>query len=176
MITPSTTTNPAIVSSTRRTSADKHLIFSLGKEEFGIQVLAIKEIIGMQEITPVPKMPKHIRGVINLRGQVIPVIDLSLKFSLVPQEYTYRTCVIVVRCQGVSGDRLIGAIADGVSEVLTISADDIEASPDFGSGNPIPYVLGMAKVNGKVKLLLDIHEVFRTDAVIRSEAVIKIAA
>jgi purine-binding chemotaxis protein CheW len=156
-----------IASPQRRSSADKHLIFSLGSEEFGIQVLAIKEIIGLQEITAVPKMPKHIRGVINLRGQVIPVIDLSLKFSLVPNEYTYRTCIIVVRSQGPSGDRLIGAIADGVSEVLTIAEQDIEASPDFGSGDPIPYLLGMAKVNGKVKLLLDIHEVFRTDSVVK---------
>jgi purine-binding chemotaxis protein CheW len=156
--------------STRRSSANKHLIFSLGTEEFGIQVLSIKEIIGMQEITSVPKMPKHIKGVINLRGQVIPVIDLSLKFSLLAQEYTYRTCIIVVRSEGSNGDRLIGAIADGVSEVLTIAEEDIEASPDFGSGNPIPYVLGMAKVNGKVKLLLDIHEVFRTDAVIKVAA------
>lgn len=151
----------------RRTGVDKHLIFSLGTEEFGIQVLAIKEIIGMQEITPVPKMPKHIRGVINLRGQVIPVVDLSLKFSLPPQEYTYRTCIIVVRSRGASGDRLIGAIADGVSEVLNIADEDIEASPDFGSGETIPYLLGMAKVHGKVKLLLDIHEVFRTDAAVK---------
>ena len=153
----------------RRGSVDKHLIFSLGSEEFGIQVLAIKEIIGMQEITVVPKMPRHIKGVINLRGQVIPVIDLSLKFSLVPQEYTYRTCIIVVRCRTMNGDRLIGAIADGVSEVLTIPEEDIESSPDFGSGDPIPYLLGMAKVHGKVKLLLDIHEVFRTEEVIKIE-------
>jgi purine-binding chemotaxis protein CheW len=151
----------------RRSSANKHLIFSLGSEEFGIQVLAIKEIIGMQEITTVPRMATHVKGVINLRGQVIPVIDLSLKFSLVPNEYTYRTCIIVVRIHSSSGDRLIGAIADGVSEVLTISEEDIEASPDFGSGDPVPYLLGMAKVNGKVKLLLDIHEVFRTDAVVK---------
>src|ERR1019366_3445156 len=133
---------PAVVPSApplRRTSIDKHLIFSLGSEEFGIQVLAIKEIIGMQEITAVPKMPSHIKGVINLRGQVIPVIDLSLKFSLVPHEYTYRTCIIVVRSRGASGDRLIGAIADGVSEVLTIAQEDIEASPDFGGGKPVPY-------------------------------------
>jgi purine-binding chemotaxis protein CheW len=151
----------------RRSSADKHLIFSLGSEEFGIQVLAIKEIIGMQEITAIPKMPRHVKGVINLRGQVIPVIDLSLKFSLVPQEYTYRTCIIVVRSQGASGsDRLMGAIADGVSEVLTIAEEDIESSPDFGGANSVPYLQGMAKVNGKVKMLLDIHQVFQTaDAV-----------
>lgn len=170
MVAQTASTNPASSSPARRTSADKHLIFSLGAEEFGIQVLAIKEIIGIQEITTVPKMPKHIKGVINLRGQVIPVIDLSLKFSLVPQDYTYRTCIIVVRSEGSAGDRLIGAIADGVSEVLTIAEEAIEASPDFGSGSPIPYVLGMAKVNGKVKLLLDIHEVFRTDPAIKVAA------
>jgi purine-binding chemotaxis protein CheW len=157
------------VPSTRRGSTDKHLIFSLGAEEFGIEVLAIKEIIGMQDITPVPTMPLHIKGVINLRGQVIPVIDLSLKFSLKPQPYTYRTCIIVVRSRGASGDRLIGAIADGVSEVLTISEDDIEQCPDFGNGDSLPYLLGMAKIHGKVKLLLDIHEVFRTEAVLKIE-------
>jgi purine-binding chemotaxis protein CheW len=164
---PLPTITPAAPPALRRSSMDKHLIFSLGSEEFGIEVLAIKEIIGMQEITTVPKMPKHIKGVINLRGQVIPVIDLSLKFSLLPQEYTYRTCIIVVRSHSSTGDRLIGAIADGVSEVLTISQEDIEASPDFGDGNPVPYLLGMAKVNGKVKLLLDIHAVFQTDAIVK---------
>lgn len=153
-----------------RTSLDKHLIFALGSEEFGIQVLNIKEIIGMQEITAVPKMPPHVKGVINLRGQVIPVIDLSLKFTLPPQEYTDRTCIIVVRTQTSAGDRLMGAIADGVTEVLNISAQDVESSPDFGSGTPAPYLLGMAKVRGKVKLLLDINEVFSTDALIQLES------
>jgi purine-binding chemotaxis protein CheW len=109
-------------------------------------------------------VPAHIKGVINLRGQVIPVLDLSLKFSLKPQEYTYRTCIIVVRTRSGAGDRLIGTIADGVSEVLTIAAEDIEDTPDFGNGNPTPYLRGIAKVHGKVTLLLDIHEVFRTDA------------
>jgi purine-binding chemotaxis protein CheW len=152
-----------------RSSLDKHLIFALGSEEFGIQVLHIKEIIGMQEITAVPRMPSYIKGVINLRGQVIPVIDLSLKFTLPSQEYTDRTCIIVVRTQAASGDRLMGAIADGVTEVLTISQQDVEESPDFGSGSPAPYLLGMAKVRGKVKLLLDINEIFSTDALIPLE-------
>lgn len=153
-----------------RPSSDRHLIFSLGSEEFGIQVLSIKEIIGMQSITPVPKVPPHVKGVINLRGQVIPVIDLSLKFSLAPQEYTYRTCIIVVRTQTSTGDRLVGAIADGVSEVLTISTSDIEPSPDFGTGEAVPYLTGMAKVHGKVKLLLDIQAVFEQEGTIRHQA------
>lgn len=158
---------PAVPGGRSSSAANRHLVFTLGSEEFGIEVLAIKEIIGMQEITPVPKVPKHIKGVINLRGQVIPVVDLSLKLQLPPQEYTYRTCIIVVWSRTSAGDRLIGAIADGVSEVLTIPADAIEESPDFGTDNPIPYLTGMAKVQGKVKLLLDIHEVFRTDAVVK---------
>lgn len=123
----------------------------------------------MQEITAVPKMPPHVKGVINLRGQVIPVIDLSLKFTLPSQKYTDRTCIIVVRTQTSAGDRLMGAIADGVTEVLTISSQDVEASLDFGGGSQVPYLLGMAKVRGKVKLLLDINVVFSTDALIQLE-------
>ncbi len=146
MVTQSINAETASAKRSRRSSLDKHLIFSLGSEEFGIQVLNIKEIIGMQEITAVPRMPEHVKGVINLRGQVIPVIDLSLKFTLPAREYTHRTCIIVVRTQTPNGDRLIGAIADGVTEVLTIAEEDVEASPDFGSGNPVPYLLGMAKV------------------------------
>jgi len=155
--------HPQVVPAQKK-SADKYLIFSLGSEEFGIQVLDIKEIIGLQDITPVPRMPAYVRGVINLRGQVIPVVDLSLKFSLKPQEHTYRTCIIVVRARGEHGDRLIGAIADGVSDVLSITEDAIEPRPDFGSGSETPYLMGIAKVQGKVKLLLDIHEVFHIES------------
>ena len=154
---------------TRKISSDKHLIFALGLEEFGIQVFHIKEIIGMQEITAIPRMPPHIKGVINLRGQVIPVIDLSLKFAFPHRDYTHQTCIIIVRTQTPSGEHLIGAIADGVTEVLAISNQDIEHSPDFGSGAPVPYLVGMAKVRGKVKLLLDVDQVFRVDALMKLE-------
>ena len=153
----------------QRISSDKHLIFSLGFEEFGIQVFHVKEIIGMQEVTAIPKMPAHVKGVINLRGQVIPVIDLSLKFAFPSREYTHKTCIIIVRNQTPSGERLVGAIADGVTEVLTISANDIEQSPDFGSGAPVPYLLGMAKVRDKVKLILDVDQVFSADALMKLE-------
>jgi purine-binding chemotaxis protein CheW len=149
-----------------RASANKNLIFSLGTEEFGIQVLHVKEIIGMQEITAIPNMPVHVKGVINLRGQVIPVIDLSLKFAFAEREYTDRTCIVVVRSQGAGRERLIGAIADGVTEVLTIAAEDVEHSPDFGNGAPVPYLLGMAKVRGKVKLLIDTAQVFSTESIL----------
>ena len=148
---------------TSSTSADKrggkYLIFSLADEEFGVKVLKIKEIMGMQEITAVPNTAPYVKGVINLRGQVIPVVDLRMKFSLPSCDYTHRTCIIVVTTQGKAGDRLVGAIADGVAEVLTLSTEEIEDTPDFGSGAASPYLLGMAKVKGTVKILLDIDEV-----------------
>ncbi len=137
----------------------KYLIFSLADEEFGVKVLKIKEIMGLQEITAVPNTAPYVKGVINLRGQVIPVVDLRMKFSLPTCAYTHRTCIVVVTTQGKAGDRLVGAIADGVAEVLTLSNEEIEDTPDFGSGAAAPYLLGMAKVKGTVKILLDIDQV-----------------
>lgn len=138
----------------------KHLIFTLGSEEFGIDVLHVKEIMQMQEITPVPQTPEYVRGVINLRGQVIPVVDLSLRFGMPPREAMPNTCIVVLRSSFGRGERLVGALADGVSEVLTIAQSDIEESPDFGEDTPMPYLLGIAKSRGKVKLLLDVEQVF----------------
>jgi purine-binding chemotaxis protein CheW len=137
----------------------KYLIFSLADEEFGVKVLKIKEIMGMQEITAVPNTAAYVKGVINLRGQVIPVVDLRMKFNLPTCDYTHRTCIVVVTTHGRSGDRLVGAIADGVAEVLTLSDEEIEDTPDFGSGATAPYLLGMAKVKGTLKILLDIDQV-----------------
>jgi purine-binding chemotaxis protein CheW len=144
-------------SSARR--GGKYLIFSLAQEEFGVRVLSIKEIMGMQEITAVPNTASYVKGVINLRGQVIPVVDLRMKFSLPASDYTHRTCIIVVATFGNTGDRLVGAIADGVAEVLTLTDEEIEETPDFGSGATTSYLLGMAKVKGTVKILLDIDQV-----------------
>lgn len=137
----------------------KYLTFELGCEEFGIQVMKVREIMGIQEITSVPQTPEYVKGVINLRGKVTPVIDLRRKFSLPEIEYTQRTCIIVVQVSGAAGPMLMGIIVDGVSEVLNITASDIEDTPDFGGGVATPYLLGMAKVKGKVKILLEIDEV-----------------
>jgi len=149
----------ATVSSSADRRGGKYLIFSLADEEFGVKVLKIKEIMGMQEITAVPNTAAYVKGVINLRGQVIPVVDLRMKFNLPTCAYTHRTCIVVVTTHGRSGDRLVGAIADGVAEVLTLSDEEIEDTPDFGSGATAPYLLGMAKVKGTVKILLDIDQV-----------------
>jgi purine-binding chemotaxis protein CheW len=139
--------------------AGKYLIFSLAGEEFGAEVLKIKEIMGMQNITAVPNTASCVKGVINLRGQVIPVLDLRIKFNLPPVEYTQRTCIVVVDTQVAAKSTLMGAIVDGVAEVLTLVPEDIVNTPDFGNGSDSPYLLGMAKVKGKVKILIDIQQV-----------------
>jgi purine-binding chemotaxis protein CheW len=142
--------------------AGKYLTFQLAKEEFGIRVLKVREIMGLQEITAVPQTPAHIKGVINLRGKVVPVIDLRLKFGLDSAEYTQRTCIIVTQVQGDSGPILMGIVVDGVSEVLNLTGQEIEDTPDFGETITGQFLLGMAKVKGRVKILLDIDSVLST--------------
>src|SRR5579859_921909 len=145
----------------------KYLTFLLGREEFAIQVLKVREIIGIQDITAVPQMPAHVKGVINLRGKVIPVVDLRLKFSLPEVGYTKRTCIIVVQVQSAGAALQTGIIVDEVSEVLNLGAAEIEDTPEFGeaSGSGGTYLLGMAKVKGKVKILLDIDRVLSAQEV-----------
>lgn len=140
--------------------AGKYLTFGLGSEEFAIQVLRVREIMGIQEITAVPGTQHYVKGVLNLRGKVIPVVDLRLKFGLRELEYTQRTSIIVAQIESAGGKLLIGIIVDGVSEVLTLLANDIEDTPDFGGGVETPYILGMAKIKGRVKIMLDINMVF----------------
>ena len=139
--------------------AGKYLTFQLGREEFGVHVLKVREIMGLQEITAVPQTPEDIKGVINLRGRVVPVVDLRLKFGLKQAQYTQRTCIIVTQVNGEAGPVLIGIVVDAVSDVLAIAAAEIEDAPDFGEHVAAPYLLGMAKMKGKVKILLDIDRV-----------------
>ena len=128
-------------------------------EEFGTEVLKVREIMGSQDITTIPQVPPYVKGVINLRGKVIPVVDLRLKFAMDAQEYTARTCIIVMRTRQAEEELMIGMIVDGVVEVLNLTASDIEDTPDFGPGVVTPYLTGMAKIKGKVKILLDIDQV-----------------
>jgi purine-binding chemotaxis protein CheW len=153
------TANEASLTAPTDARAGKYLTFQLANEEFGIRVLKVREIMGLQEITAVPQTPMHIKGVINLRGKVVPVIDLRLKFGLDAAEYTQRTCIIVTQVQGESGSVLMGIVVDGVSEVLNLTALEIEDTPDFGEEVTGQFLLGMAKVKGKVKILLDIDKV-----------------
>jgi purine-binding chemotaxis protein CheW len=137
----------------------KYLTFALGREEYGIGILKVKEIIGILPITPVPRTPGYMKGVINLRGKVIPVVDLRLKFGMEAAEQTERTCVIVVEVSQPGGAVLTGIMVDSVSEVLNVKAGDIEEAPDFGAKLETDYILGLAKMNGGVKILLQIDKV-----------------
>ena len=143
----------------------KYLTFSLAGEEYGIGILKVKEIIGMMPITTVPRTPGFVKGVINLRGKVIPVVDLRLKFVMEEIAYTERTCIIVVEIAGQNGSVLIGIVVDSVSEVLNIKGADIEDTPTFGARLDTDYILGMAKMNGGVKILLDIDKVLSDEEV-----------
>jgi len=141
----------------------KYLTFSLAGEEYGIGILKVKEIIGLMAITTVPQTPSYVKGVINLRGKVIPVVDLRLKFGMEPMEYTDRTCIVVVEIRGAERTVLMGIVVDSVSEVLNIKGSEIEDTPNFGSKLNTAFILGMAKANGSVKILLDIDRVFREE-------------
>jgi len=143
----------------------KYLTFTMAEEEYGIGILKIKEIIGMMAVTTVPQTPEFVKGVVNLRGKVIPVVDLRLRFSMEAKEYTERTCIIVVEIKGSSGTIQIGIVVDSVSEVLNIKGEDIEDTPTFGTKLDTDYILGMAKMEGSVKILLDIDRVLREEEI-----------
>jgi purine-binding chemotaxis protein CheW len=142
----------------------KFLTFSLANEEYGIGILKVREIIGMMPIRSVPQTPSFVKGVINLRGKVIPVVDLRLKFTMSEAEYTERTSIIVVDV-AVNPEKFIhiGIVVDYVSEVVNIKGDDIEAAPAFGSRLNTEYILGMAKIGKGVKILLDIDRILAGD-------------
>ena len=143
----------------------KYLTFTLAEEEYGIGILKIKEIIGMMPITSVPQTPEFLKGVFNLRGKVIPVVDLRLRFSMESIDYTERTCIIVVEIEAQSGTVMIGIVVDAVSEVLNIKAEDIVDTPTFGTGLNTDYILGMAKMEGGVKILLDINRILGSEEI-----------
>jgi purine-binding chemotaxis protein CheW len=141
----------------------KYLTFVLAGEEYGIGILKVKEIIGIMPITTVPQTPAYMKGVINLRGKVIPIADLRTKFGIEAIEYTDKTCIIVVEIAAGARKLMIGILVDSVSEVLNIKGGDIEDAPNFGSCLNTSYILGMAKTGGRVKILLDIDRVMGTE-------------
>jgi len=157
--------NPDI-GSVSLTKAGKHLTFKLAEEEYGLEILKVQEIIGMMSVTRVPKMPEFIRGVVNLRGKVIPVLDLRLKFSMESREDTERTCIIVVQLTSSGQDMTMGIIVDEVSEVLDIAADQIEPPPSFGAAIDTDCLLGIGKIEKKVVLMLDIEKVIAGQEVV----------
>jgi purine-binding chemotaxis protein CheW len=133
----------------------KFLTFALSNEEYGIEILKVREIMGLMEITPVPQTPDYMKGVINLRGKVIPIIDLRLKFAMPEVEHTKETCIIVAEV----GTAQVGVIVDNVSEVTDIKGEDIEESPNFGQEIDTNFIMGLGKTKKKIVILLDIERV-----------------
>jgi purine-binding chemotaxis protein CheW len=145
--------------------AGKYLTFFLAGEEYGLEILKVSEIIGMQPITRVPRMPEFVRGVINLRGKVIPITDLRRKFAMTAED-SDDSCIIVVQMLGIQ----TGIVVDRVSEVVAIAEADIEDAPSFGAGIHTEFLLGIGKTGGRVKLLLDIDKVLATSELAALEA------
>ena len=141
--------------------AGKYLTVLIGGEFYGIRVTKVREIIRLQKITPLPQLPTYVKGVINLRGRIIPVLDLRLKFNLTAIEDTERTCIVVsqVAVASSQGSVLMGLIVDGVEEVINLTSADIAWTPEFGATVDTTYILGMASVKGLVKTLLEIDHV-----------------
>src|SRR5512135_850410 len=137
----------------------KFLTFLMANEKYGLEILKVREIIGIMDVTPVPTTPAFVRGVINLRGKVIPVVDLRLKFGMEAKEDTQRTCIIVVHLAREGQEMIMGIIVDEVSEVLDIDQDQIEPPPSFGADIKTDFILGMGKVNQRVVTMLDIDRV-----------------
>lgn len=143
--------------------AGKYLTFALGSEECGLEILKVREIIGYMDITAVPKTPDYVKGVINLRGQVIPVVDIRTLFAMAPKDITEETCIIVVEVLPNTRKFSTGLVVDHVSEVLDIEEEAIEDAPQLGTSVNTDFILGMGKVNGSVKILLDIDAVLKNE-------------
>ncbi len=139
--------------------AGKYLTFKLADEDYGISLLKVREIIGMMPITSVPRTPAFVKGVINLRGKVIPVTDLRLRFDMPAIDYNDRTCIIVVEVAGQESTVQMGIVVDAVTEVLPVQDQEIEPAPEFGASVDTRYILGMANMEGAVKIMLDIDRV-----------------
>lgn len=150
---------------TVKAKAGKYLTFHLSGEEYGLEILKVKEIIGVMAITALPRTPAFVKGVINLRGKVIPVIDFRLKFGFDEREYDDRTCIIVVEVKEGGVNIQIGVIVDAVSEVLNVLEEDIEETPKFGVSLDTEFILGMAKGKESIRTLLDIDKVLAPDEI-----------
>ncbi len=163
-------TQPAKASpASAKNKEGKYLTFALGNEEFGLEILKVREIIGYIRVTPVPQTPDYNKGIINLRGQVISVVDLRLKFGMDESEVTDQTCIIVVETTLDNKSLNVGIVVDRVQEVLDIDGRDIDDSPQFGSTVDIDFILGIAKIENSVKILLDIDKILLTSELAKAE-------
>ena len=157
------------------TQQEQYLTFLLAGEEYAISILKVKEIIEYDTVTVVPKTPKWIRGVINLRGSVVPVVDLAVKFGLEERPVTKTSCIVIVEGHLENQNTTMGIVADAVSQVMDLAADDIQEVPEFGTRVQMNYLLGMARLGKKFALLLDVDKVLSTDELLNLEEVAAVA-
>jgi purine-binding chemotaxis protein CheW len=156
---------PAGAEAQGSTEQQQYLTFTLGEEMFAIGILAIREIIEYGNLTEVPMTPPFIRGVINLRGAVVPVVDLAVRFGREPRPSSKRTCIVIIDIASANGTQEMGIVVDAVSEVLEIPDADIEPPPEFGARIRIDFISGMGKVNGKFVVMLDVERILSLDEV-----------
>jgi purine-binding chemotaxis protein CheW len=169
----STSEVPLQLNALARSRSGKYLVLELAREGFGIQVANVREIMGIQPITSIPHTPHYIKGIINIRGKAVPVVDLRLYFGLAATEYTQQTCIVVVQLAGNSEPIFMGIIVDGVDEALNVAEGDIEDAPAFGSEVDTSYLLGIAKIKGQVKMLLDIDKTMNIQDLHRLNALVQ---
>ncbi len=142
-----------------RPASRQYLTFTLGAEEYGIEILRVQEIRGYTSVTPIPNTPPHIKGVINLRGAVVPVVDLRIKFALADRTYSKFTVIVLVTI----GAKLVGLVVDAVSDVLDVAEQAIDPAPDFGASVDTSCITGLARVGERLVILLDIEALVRAD-------------
>jgi len=167
------TTTPETQSEFAQKLAGKYLTFRLDKEEYALQILKVQEIIQMQQVTVVPKTPPWIRGVLNLRGKVIPVVDLRTKFGLASSEDTEKTCIVVVQIESDGDAVTMGVIIDEVREVTDINESQIERPPSFGNDNETDFIMGIGKFEKSVKMLLDIDRILSAAEIVGISSLVK---
>ena len=153
------TATATVTAKTTAQKQGKYLTFAIADEEYGLEILKVREIIGYMDITPVPQTPAYVKGVINLRGQVIPVVDLRTKLGMQQAQVTEETCIIVVEATRNGQKNDTGLVIDRVQEVLYISGEQIQETPEFGVSVNTDFILGLGKVGKSVKILLDIDKV-----------------
>lgn len=144
---------------------DQYLTFIMASEEYGVDILSVQEIRGWESVTPIPNAPAHVKGVINLRGTIVPIIDLRQRFGLEKVDYGPLTVVIVLKVSTKKGSRVMGIVVDAVSDVYSLASDDMKSAPDLGDHVNTQYIKGLVNVNNKMVILLDINELLGADTI-----------
>lgn len=160
-----TTNSSATANEGMQSDADQYLTFMLGNEEYGVEILRVQGIQGWDSATPIPNAPDYVLGVTNLRGSVVPIIDLRRRFDLVNRDFTPTTVVIVVRVESPIQDRTVGMVVDGVSEVYSVAADDIQPAPEFGGDIDTEFIKGLSTVDDRMLILLEIDKLLNESVV-----------